>query len=1150
MLMEKSQLPQSKRRTTSVRRFRSLHVEALEMRSLLALVPQLVADINTGTASAFLESGNPPGPVTVMNGVAYFAAQDGAHGVELWKSDGTAAGTQVVKDIRPGIASSTPGLSGPLGSEMVAIGNSIFFSADDGTNGYELWKSDGTAAGTVLVKDIWPGTEGSNISRLTNVNGTLFFVASEPVSAGGTSLVQYELWKSDGTAAGTILVKDIIPGDRGSDPTFLTNVNGTLFFSALNGDYNSGRRGLWKSDGSTSGTVMIKNGNDARDMANVNGTLLFVEVGGSDRMLWKSDGTAAGTVLVKNIGRNMDFQQPTLTAANGTLFFVGHDAEHGFELWKSDGTVDGTVMVKDVRPGNADNFFGPRYLTNVNGAVFFDEWNGTTSGLWKSDGTTAGTILVSGNIGTTNLTNINGTLFFNGSDGIHGNELWKSDGTLSGTIRVADIALAAASSSPDNLRALPGGLIFTANDGVHGRELWILGDGSAPFAPHKSVKAIQETPQAVTVSAIDTENDPLTYRIVDQPQHGTLTGNAPNLTYTPAANYVGPDVFTFVANDGINDSNKATVSITVVSNKPTANNVIAATTFNKGVAVVLAASDPRNLPLTYIIGTGPSRGILSGTAPNLVYTPELDYVGPDNFTYQVSNGQSTSAAASVSVTVAIGAPPLAANKTVQAVVDISLTVMLDATDADSHPLTYRIVNQPQHGILTGTAPNLTYTPASGYIGLDSFSFVANDRKLDSNEATISITVVSTQPVTQDISASTRVNKPTNVTLVATDPKNLALTYTISSEPLHGTLSGSTPNLIYTPALDYVGPDSFTYQASNGQTTSSSATVSIEVRPNAAPTADNVFIVGVSAHKPSIIRVSASDPDGDSLTYIVATQPRSGSLVAEGDHFVYTPGLVPDVEASFEYQVSDGLALSNVATAIVLLSQYKVTVYAEDGARDIAAAAQELFAEVPPGGSPDLIFTTTNDKQSLFSEQPAIDSTGKLTFTPAPNSKGTATVTVVKSTSSSSPFEGEEGGDVDTATFTIEILQEFPLQNDLLSVNVDNDLDFAVVAWDVLLIINYINSGSPYGVSPDTPPDDPFLDTSGDNYIAPDDVLKVINYINSAVPEQEGESSGSAAPPSLAASNVPSSPPAIASPNEALFLLLATDIAHQLKRRQS
>src|SRR5262249_56380828 len=120
---------------------------------------------------------------------------------------------QMVLDINTALSSNP--------SQIVAVGSTTYFTADDGVNGVELWKSDGTAAGTVLVKDINPGSASSNPSSLTNVNGTLFFTASD----GSTGV---ELWKSDGTAAGTVLVKDIIAGSADASPGSLTNVNGIL----------------------------------------------------------------------------------------------------------------------------------------------------------------------------------------------------------------------------------------------------------------------------------------------------------------------------------------------------------------------------------------------------------------------------------------------------------------------------------------------------------------------------------------------------------------------------------------------------------------------------------------------------------------------------------------------------------------------------------------------------------------------------------------------------------------------------------------------------------------------------------------------------------------------------------------------------------
>ena len=138
----------------------------------------------------------PPTNAANIGGELFFAATPQLissyphSGDELWKSDGTSAGTVMVKDINPGTGNSSP-------TDLVNVGNDVFFSATDGIDGMELWKTDGTAAGTVMVKDIVPGSGSSNPGNLTNVNGTLFFSATD--AAGNASL-----WKSDGTAAGTV----------------------------------------------------------------------------------------------------------------------------------------------------------------------------------------------------------------------------------------------------------------------------------------------------------------------------------------------------------------------------------------------------------------------------------------------------------------------------------------------------------------------------------------------------------------------------------------------------------------------------------------------------------------------------------------------------------------------------------------------------------------------------------------------------------------------------------------------------------------------------------------------------------------------------------------------------------------------------------
>jgi ELWxxDGT repeat protein len=422
-----------------------------------------------------------------IGSTAYFAAGDGTHGAELWKSDGTAAGTVMVKDIFPGGYTYRgryyPNSSSP--DDLTNVNGTLFFVTNyDGG----LWKSDGTDAGTMRVTDI-------GARYLTDVNGTLFF--SSNYGDHG-----FELWKSDGTAAGTVMVKDIFPGSytgyyggyypNNSYPKQLTNVNGTLFFTAWDGT----TEGLWKSDGTEAGTVQVSSVYGTQ-LTNVNGTLFF-----ASGELWKSDGTAAGTTLVKDIAPD------ALANVNGTLFFRANDGIHGDELWKSDGTAAGTTLVKDIFPGAPYNSSEPYALTNVNGTLYFSAGDGINGReLWRSDGTAAGTTLVKDiNPGSAtsyplSLTNVNGTLYFRAGDGIHVLELWKSNGTTAGTVMLGEINAAGPVFPGSRLANANGTLFFAGNDGVHGTELWALSTTTAP-APSLGVSGFPATTTAGSAGSV------------------------------------------------------------------------------------------------------------------------------------------------------------------------------------------------------------------------------------------------------------------------------------------------------------------------------------------------------------------------------------------------------------------------------------------------------------------------------------------------------------------------------------------------------------------------------------------------------------------------------------------------------------------------
>ncbi len=169
----------------------------------------------------------------------------------------------------------------------VGVGGTVFFQGTDGTNGFELWRSDGTATGTYLVKDIFPGAQSSNIELLTNVNGTLYFRANNGVNGS-------ELWKSDGTTAGTVMVADLTNGALSSVIGSFTSINGKLFFKR--GDLVTvNLNDIWVSDGTASGTFQVSSGTSIGSIGEFYGRAVFANTAGQ---VWTSDGISGGSMLM------------------------------------------------------------------------------------------------------------------------------------------------------------------------------------------------------------------------------------------------------------------------------------------------------------------------------------------------------------------------------------------------------------------------------------------------------------------------------------------------------------------------------------------------------------------------------------------------------------------------------------------------------------------------------------------------------------------------------------------------------------------------------------------------------------------------------------------------------------------------------------
>lgn len=433
-----------------------------------------------------------------------FVGFNAATGNELWISDGTLAGTMILKDINVSGSSEPQG-----GDEGFSIaGNTLYFTADDGINGRELWKTDGTTAGTVLVKDM----NASDIIFATSlgnesIGNTLFFTAIIPG-------IGRELWKTDGTAAGTVMVKEIVsgPSSAGFSKYFVSN-NTCLWFVA-----NDGVNGneLWRTDGTAAGTFMLQNiasgdgislftGGANRDWSGFifNDNLYFNPNGPgvSGNQLWKSDGTSVGTGMVVSLipsGNGMNLWEAIIKE---NKFYFSANGPGGNELYGSDGTAGGTALVKDINPSGSSNIRMLLPRENLNngyqhrpfrGKIIFFADDGTNGvELWASDGTTAGTAMIKNIHPAGSAFNTSGDiryyfthyqLFIVADNGSNGAELWQSDGTSAGTTMVQDLWTGPTASAVDifGVAELNNKLVLRANNG-DGADIYALNATVVPF---------------------------------------------------------------------------------------------------------------------------------------------------------------------------------------------------------------------------------------------------------------------------------------------------------------------------------------------------------------------------------------------------------------------------------------------------------------------------------------------------------------------------------------------------------------------------------------------------------------------------------------------------------------------------------------------
>jgi PKD repeat protein len=475
---------------------------------------------------------------------------------------------------------------------------------------------------------------------------------------------------------------------------------------------------------------------------------------------------------------------------------------------------------------------------------------------------------------------------------------------------------------------------FQASDGEENSNtatisIDILQTNRAPVANDLSVSVSEDSSVNGFLTASDADGDSLTYAIVSNGSLGAavLTNSTTGaFTYTPKANVSGSDSFTYKVSDGTaEDTAVVSVAITPVNDPPTAVGAAFSTDMNKSLNGILSGSDPDGDSLSFSIVANGTKGVAtvtnSGTGA-FTYVPDSNVTGSDSFTFQVSDGVDNSNTATVSIDILqANRAPVANDLSVSVSEDSSVNGSLTASDADGDSLTYALVNNGSLGsaFLTNiTTGSFTYTPNANANGTDSFSFKVNDGFLNSNIAVVevSITPVNDVPVAGNDSVMVDENTTVDISVLANDfdVDGDALTIAAVTQPAHGTVAISGNTVRYTPEANFYGSDLFSYEVSDGQA-AVAANVALTVsQANGTPIAQDGSYTGQRGYDISGT-LAAYDPDGDTLTFQIVSQPSRGSvsLNSASGAFVYSLKGKSFGTDSFTFNVTDGHTFSGTAT---------------------------------------------------------------------------------------------------------------------------------------------------------------------------------------------------------------------------------------------
>lgn len=445
--------------------------------------------------------------------------------------------------------------------------------------------------------------------------------------------------------------------------------------------------------------------------------------------------------------------------------------------------------------------------------------------------------------------------------------------------------------------------IVLVSDGRGGTDLSavnivVLQPNTPPTVPDYNLSILRNAVASGAVVGTDIDGNTLTYSLLAPPSNGSATVNSDGTwTYIPVLNFVGTDSFTVLVDDGEGGTAVSTITINVQlpNQPPTAPDYYVTTPEATEINGQVIGTDPDGDILTYSALTGPANGSLTVNSDGTwSYTPRIRFVGPDSFTVLIEDGRGGAIISTVFVEVtSTNTQPTVPNYDVSTSINTPVNGQIVGFDPDGDPLVYNLLTPPQNGIaIVDEDGNWSYTPNTGYTGLDSFTVRLVDGRGGAAVSVVNINIdsVNSPPTAPDYSLSSTINTQVAGQVIGTDPDGDTLVYSLLTGPANGTTEVRTDGTwIFTPTVGFTGTVIFRVLVSDGQGGSAVSNITINIpQVNGMPTVPNYF-VEIQEGGTAVGTVVGTDPDGDTLIYSLLNAPQNGrAVVASNGQWQYTP----------------------------------------------------------------------------------------------------------------------------------------------------------------------------------------------------------------------------------------------------------------------